>query len=215
MAFTPKEWLDQDTSTPANAAGMIDLEERLSGYTDDEIAALDTVYAPLDSPALTGTPLAPTPTAGDDSNKVATTAFVTDAVAAGGGGGGVTPLSWTGLSFNTNWGDDSVGVNFDAGWVKDDYNVVHLRGFVKRNAAGGSWTDDVIATLPAGAKPAKNIQLMALGEDNAGREVICDLSINRTTGDIQINSMPNLGYSPDYSGQVKVRLDGITYPTVA
>lgn len=33
-------------------------------------------YAPLASPDLTGTPTAPTPTAGDDSTKIATTAFV-------------------------------------------------------------------------------------------------------------------------------------------
>ena len=33
-------------------------------------------FAPLASPALTGTPTAPTPTAGDNSTKVATTAFV-------------------------------------------------------------------------------------------------------------------------------------------
>lgn len=35
--------------------------------------------APIDSPAFTGTPTAPTPTPGDDSEKVATTAFVADA----------------------------------------------------------------------------------------------------------------------------------------
>lgn len=33
-------------------------------------------YAPLDSPAFTGEPTAPTPAAGDDSTKIATTAFV-------------------------------------------------------------------------------------------------------------------------------------------
>lgn len=33
-------------------------------------------FAPLASPAFTGTPTAPTPTAGDDSTKIATTAFV-------------------------------------------------------------------------------------------------------------------------------------------
>jgi hypothetical protein len=37
--------------------------------------------APLDSPALTGNPTAPTPTAGDNDTSVATTAFVTTAVA--------------------------------------------------------------------------------------------------------------------------------------
>jgi hypothetical protein len=40
----------------------------------------------LASPALTGTPTAPTATTGDDSTTVATTAFVTAAVASGGGG---------------------------------------------------------------------------------------------------------------------------------
>ena len=41
--------------------------------------ALD-LKAPLASPTFTGTPLAPTPTAGDNTTKVATTAFVTNAV---------------------------------------------------------------------------------------------------------------------------------------
>lgn len=36
--------------------------------------------APLASPAFTGTPTAPTPSAGDDSTKVATTAFVQEAI---------------------------------------------------------------------------------------------------------------------------------------
>jgi hypothetical protein len=46
--------------------------------------------APLASPALTGTPTAPTATSGDNTTQIATTAFVTAAVAAGGGGGGTT-----------------------------------------------------------------------------------------------------------------------------
>lgn len=47
--------------------------------------ALD-LKANLASPTLTGTPAAPTPTAGDNTTKIATTAYVTTAVAAGGGG---------------------------------------------------------------------------------------------------------------------------------
>jgi hypothetical protein len=39
--------------------------------------------APLASPALTGTPTAPTPVSGDNSTNIATTAFVAEAVAAG------------------------------------------------------------------------------------------------------------------------------------
>jgi hypothetical protein len=45
-----------------------------------------TVYAPLASPIFTGTPAAPTPTANDNSTKLATTAYVDSALA----GAGVT-----------------------------------------------------------------------------------------------------------------------------
>ena len=41
----------------------------------------DTEKAPLASPAFTGTPTAPTPSAGDDSTKIATTAYVQGEVA--------------------------------------------------------------------------------------------------------------------------------------
>ncbi len=44
-----------------------------------------TVYAPLASPTFTGTPTAPTPSANDNSTKLATTAYVDSAVSAGGG----------------------------------------------------------------------------------------------------------------------------------
>lgn len=44
-------------------------------------AVLDKgLLAPIASPAFTGTPTAPTPTAGDDSTKIATTEFVQDAI---------------------------------------------------------------------------------------------------------------------------------------
>lgn len=51
----------------------------LAEYTSLVKADLAT-KAPLASPALTGTPTAPTPTAGDDSTKIATTEFVQDAI---------------------------------------------------------------------------------------------------------------------------------------
>jgi hypothetical protein len=47
--------------------------------------------APLASPALTGNPTAPTPTAGDNDTTIATTAFVTTAI----GSGGITTNSPT------------------------------------------------------------------------------------------------------------------------
>jgi hypothetical protein len=45
------------------------------------VDAQDATKAPLASPALTGVPTAPTPTAGDNSTKIATTAFVQTAAA--------------------------------------------------------------------------------------------------------------------------------------
>jgi hypothetical protein len=56
----------------------------LNGVTSDiqtQLTSLDTLKAPLASPTFTGTVSAPTPTTGDSSTKVATTAFVTNAVA--------------------------------------------------------------------------------------------------------------------------------------
>jgi hypothetical protein len=45
-------------------------------------------YAPLNSPAFIGTPTAPTPSAGDNDNSIATTAYVQNALALGNGTGG-------------------------------------------------------------------------------------------------------------------------------
>ena len=54
-------------------------------WTAKKVSELLTLLAPLASPAFTGTPTAPTPASGDNSTKVATTAFVQNAI------GGVTP----------------------------------------------------------------------------------------------------------------------------
>jgi microcystin-dependent protein len=54
---------------------------------DNETQASLALKAALASPAFTGNPTAPTPTAGDNDTSIATTAFVTAAVAAAGGGG--------------------------------------------------------------------------------------------------------------------------------
>lgn len=48
----------------------------------DHVHPTDTTRAPLNSPSFTGTPEAPTPTTGDNSTKVATTAFVQTAISA-------------------------------------------------------------------------------------------------------------------------------------
>lgn len=55
--------------------------------SDAEVAAL-ALKAPLASPTFTGNPTAPTQTAGNNSTRIATTEFVTAAIAAAPGGGG-------------------------------------------------------------------------------------------------------------------------------
>lgn len=56
-----------------------------------------TEYAPINSPAFTGTPTAPTPSSGDNSTKIATTAFVKSAISGG--------SSITDTYYNSSTGD--------------------------------------------------------------------------------------------------------------
>ena len=82
-----------------NATGI----NTINGYATTASLAL---YAPLASPALTGTPTAITAAAGDSSLQIATTAFVQSAVASGGGGYWAT----SGLNiYNTNSGKVGIG----------------------------------------------------------------------------------------------------------
>ena len=59
-----------------------------AGYLTTSSAS--SIYAPLASPALTGTPTAPTPSSSDNSTKIPTTAWVTSKITAS---GGMTALS--------------------------------------------------------------------------------------------------------------------------
>lgn len=66
------------------------------GEIEGDVSNMETEMAgkaPLASPALTGTPTAPTPATADNSTKIATTAFVQAVVADIGGGGGSIVVS--------------------------------------------------------------------------------------------------------------------------
>ena len=66
------------------------------GEIEGDVSNMETEMAgkaPLASPALTGTPTAPTPATADNSTKIATTAFVQAVVADLGGGGGSIVVS--------------------------------------------------------------------------------------------------------------------------
>lgn len=75
--------------TPSNSVPLVDGVGAPGISTQasraDHVHPSDTSKAPLASPAFTGNPTAPTPSPGDNDTSLATTAFVTAAVAAGGG----------------------------------------------------------------------------------------------------------------------------------
>jgi hypothetical protein len=91
LRYSGSSWVDA-TLAYADISGTPTLATvATSGAYADVIGTPDlSIYAPLASPALTGSPTAPTQTQSDGSTKLATTAYVDTAVAAGGGGGGVT-----------------------------------------------------------------------------------------------------------------------------
>lgn len=70
---------DTDTGLAANSDGRVATQKAGKAYADAWGAYLTGVigaYAPLASPALTGNPTAPTPSAADNDTSIATTAFV-------------------------------------------------------------------------------------------------------------------------------------------
>ena len=62
-----------------SAVAAVDVSSQLANYLTTTTAT--ATYAPKASPALTGVPTAPTATAGTNSTQIATTAFVSSAVA--------------------------------------------------------------------------------------------------------------------------------------
>lgn len=81
--------------------------------------------APLASPALTGTPTAPTPTAGDNSTKIATTAFVNNYLPLSGGTMTGTLYFNTGgearIQNNLSTNDGYVGIYGGSGYTNGAY----------------------------------------------------------------------------------------------
>jgi hypothetical protein len=78
---------DSSAVTAGDATTLAAAETYADGVVATEAAAriaADASKAPIASPALTGTPTAPTATPGDNTTKIATTAFVAAATAAGG-----------------------------------------------------------------------------------------------------------------------------------
>ena len=83
------------TETPGNlhANRFVGVADRATSDVDDNPIA--TTYAKLASPALTGTPTAPTATAGTNTTQIATTAFVANALSGFTPSGGAKEIGYT------------------------------------------------------------------------------------------------------------------------
>jgi hypothetical protein len=100
-SITAGTGLSGGTITTAGTIGLVTPVSIANGGTGagTSAAALAALGgAPLASPALTGTPTAPTPAGADNSTKIATTAFVQSTVGAGGGGTITGVTAGTGLA---------------------------------------------------------------------------------------------------------------------
>lgn len=72
LALNPDATPTLNSQNLVTSGAVAAADEALSERLDD----VDAGKAPVASPTFTGTPKAPTPTSGDDSTKIATTAFV-------------------------------------------------------------------------------------------------------------------------------------------
>ena len=186
--LTDELMLDQGgTSVSATVAQVLDTDPLGPGLVRNggTLAADTTFLAPLSSPALTGTPTAPTPPAGDNSAKLATTAFVLANAGAGGSG----PVTLTGDVSGSGTG--TIDVTLAAVGTAGTYDVVTVdaKGRVVAGAgappltiggdASGSGTGTVDITLAAVGTPGSYFQVTtdAKGRVTSGGNVVSGATI--------------------------------------
>lgn len=106
-----------------------------------------------------------------------------------------TGWSWTAPTLLNSWADYGNGYN-PAGYYKDSFNIVHLRGMVKSGAVATN-----IFVLPTGYRPALLTMFLTLATDAYSRiDVYSD-------GSVYVNY---LGGASTY-----VSLDKIMFPTAS
>lgn len=117
----------------------------------DHVHPTDTSRAPLASPALTGTPTAPTASTGISTTQIATTAFVRQEIDA--------QLTWTNFTLQNSW---AVTAGRRAVYRKILGQVQIEFGVVNGTATDGT----VLATLPVGFRPSTQIGLPVVAAPN-------------------------------------------------
>ena len=96
-------------------------------------------------------------------------------------------------AFENNWVNFNAPTNETAGFLKDPFGFVHLKGLVKSGTVG-----TVIFTLPAGYRPSLAKIVAASGSDVATRDNTVTILV---TGTVTANCATNTYFS----------LDGITF----
>ena len=117
------------------APGKVQLSGDLAGTATNPTVPALANKANLASPTFTGTPTAPTQTTGDNSTKLATTAFVTNSLAASAGG-----VPYTGATGAVNLGayDLTVnGITVGTGGGNDIRNIAIGSGALSNNTNSG------------------------------------------------------------------------------
>ena len=151
------------------------------GYLDGVTSAIQTqlnAKAPLASPALTGTPTAPTPGSTDNSTKIATTAWVNTRITAVTGGawtpnyGSVTSITASGYTAPSNgWGVATISSNWGSsssnGFVYVN-NVMVANNTHTEGSAGKGHTNTFIFPVKKGNKitytaDVSNVRFIAVG----------------------------------------------------
>jgi microcystin-dependent protein len=155
---TPALWsLLLSGGAPSGSIPLMDATPGVVGVSlafarADHVHPTDTTRAPLASPVFTGAPQAPTPTPGDSSTNVATTAFVANAAGVQVPLGGVVAFCGTAAP-SANFAIPNgqaisrtafaayfaqVGILFGAGDGVNTFNIPDLRGRVIAGVDGGA-----------------------------------------------------------------------------
>jgi hypothetical protein len=124
--------LNGGTSTdPAGNNGELVFPDGTSQTT----AFNSSLYAPLNSPAFTGNPTAPTQSQGDNSTKLATTNYVDTAV----GGGGSVHYTYSELIVFNGTAGSFINITIPAGTIKCDVMTFGRGGAAGQTNAFGSY----------------------------------------------------------------------------
>ena len=215
--------IGQASSTNPVMDGTVAIGSSLKYARADHVHPTDTTRAPLASPALTGTPTAPTAAAGTNTTQIATTAFVTAAIQSIAG-----PMRFKGTLGATN-GTISALPTASSNNQGDVYKVVDLGNYITGQADakngdmyisdGSTWVyipsgdepiggtvtrvriiagnglsiDDDTAITTNGERTLTNTGVLAIAEGTTDGTIA--VTIGNNTTDVAVHGLGQLAYA--------------------